>query len=87
MWIASPRRSRGLAIHTGTLNRPELGQAEADRCALSDLARDADGAVVGYESVYLCDASVFPAIPDANTHLPTTMLAERLTARWRTGRS
>ena len=46
---------------------------------------DADGAVLGYESVYVCDASVFPAIPDANTHLPTTMLAERLTARWRRG--
>jgi len=23
------------------------------------------------------DASIFPSIPDANTHLPTTMLAER----------
>jgi choline dehydrogenase-like flavoprotein len=25
---------------------------------------------------------VFPTIPDVNTHLPTTMLAERLSARW-----
>lgn len=53
-------------------------------CAMGSVV-DADGAVVGYESVYVCDASVFPTIPDANTHLPTTMLAERLTTRWRRG--
>ena len=53
-------------------------------CAMGSVV-DADGAVLGYESMYVCDASVFPAIPDANTHLPTTMLAERLTARWRRG--
>lgn len=41
-----------------------------------------DGAVIGREGLYVCDASVFPDIPDANTHLPTTMLAERLSARW-----
>lgn len=41
-----------------------------------------DGGVGGHEGLYLCDASVFPDIPDANTHLPTTMLAERLSARW-----
>lgn len=41
-----------------------------------------DGGVVGHEGLFLCDASVFPDIPDANTHLPTTMLAERLSARW-----
>jgi choline dehydrogenase-like flavoprotein len=43
---------------------------------------DADGAVVGYRNLYVADASVFPTIPDVNTHLPTTMLAERLAARW-----
>ena len=53
-------------------------------CAMGTVV-DADGAVVGYESMYVCDASVFPSIPDVNTHLPTTMLAERLTARWRRG--
>jgi choline dehydrogenase-like flavoprotein len=51
-------------------------------CAMGRVV-DADGALVGYEGVYVCDASVFPTIPDANTHLPTTMLAERLAARWR----
>jgi choline dehydrogenase-like flavoprotein len=44
---------------------------------------DDDGALVGYEGISVCDASVFPRIPDVNTHLPTTMLAERLCARWR----
>jgi choline dehydrogenase-like flavoprotein len=43
---------------------------------------DGDGRLVGYDGVYVCDASVFPSIPDVNTHLPTTMLAERLSARW-----
>ncbi len=55
-------------------------------CAMGTVV-DADGAVLGYEGVYVCDASVFPTIPDVNTHLPTTMLAERLSARWRRGRS
>ncbi len=50
-------------------------------CAMGRVV-DADGAVIGYEGLYVCDASVFPTIPDANTHLPTTMLAERLSARW-----
>jgi choline dehydrogenase-like flavoprotein len=47
---------------------------------------DDAGRVLGHQGLYVCDASVFPEIPDVNTHLPTTMLAERLTARW-TGRA
>ncbi len=50
-------------------------------CAMGTVV-DGDGRLVGYEGVYVCDASVFPSIPDVNTHLPTTMLAERLSARW-----
>lgn len=45
---------------------------------------DHDGWVFGVSGLAICDASVFPSIPDVNTHLPTTMLAERLVARWRT---
>jgi choline dehydrogenase-like flavoprotein len=52
-------------------------------CAMGTVV-DADGAVFGYQRLYVCDASVFPSIPDVNTHLPTTMLAERLVARWTT---
>jgi choline dehydrogenase-like flavoprotein len=51
-------------------------------CAMGRVVDD-DGALVGYHGVHVCDASVFPSIPDVNTHLPTTMLAERLVARWR----
>jgi choline dehydrogenase-like flavoprotein len=51
-------------------------------CAMGTVV-DHDGAVIGYDGLYVCDASVFPSIPDVNTHLPTTMLAERLSARWR----
>jgi choline dehydrogenase-like flavoprotein len=50
-------------------------------CAMGTVV-DGDGRLVGYEGLYVCDASVFPSIPDVNTHLPTTMLAERLCARW-----
>jgi choline dehydrogenase len=31
-----------------------------------------------FENLYVCDASVFPTIPRANTHLPTLALAEKL---------
>jgi choline dehydrogenase-like flavoprotein len=43
---------------------------------------DDEGGVFGYDALAVCDASVFPSIPTVNTHLPTTMLAERLAARW-----
>ena len=54
-------------------------------CAMGVAVGD-DGQLAGYEGVFVCDASVFPSIPDVNTHLPTTMLAERLSARWNTRR-
>lgn len=50
-------------------------------CAMGTVV-DSDGRLFGYDGIYVCDASVFPSIPDVNTHLPTTMLAERLSARW-----
>jgi choline dehydrogenase-like flavoprotein len=50
-------------------------------CAMGAVV-DENGAVNGYERLLVCDASVFPTIPDANTHLPTTMLAELLVGRW-----
>ncbi|HAY69042.1 MAG TPA: hypothetical protein DCY82_12285 [Acidimicrobiaceae bacterium] len=49
-------------------------------CAMGTVVDD-DFAVAGYQNLYVCDASVFPSIPDANTHLPTTMLAERFGLR------
>jgi choline dehydrogenase len=38
----------------------------------------ASGEVHGIESLFVADASVMPDIPSANTHLPTVMVAERL---------
>ncbi len=42
----------------------------------------ADGRVIGCDELFVCDASLFPVIPDANTHLPVTMLAELVVDRW-----
>lgn len=45
-------------------------------CAMGTVV-DQDFRVNGYRNLFVCDASVFPTIPDVNTHFPTTMLAER----------
>jgi len=43
--------------------------------------------VIGYSGLRVCDASVMPDLPKANTHLTTVALAERLIARIRTPRA
>lgn len=48
-----------------------------------DAVVDADGRVIGYEALRVCDASVFPDLPRANTHVPTVAVAERMAARVR----
>jgi len=40
---------------------------------------DPSGKLIGFEGVSVIDASVMPDIPAANTHLPTVMMAIRLT--------
>jgi choline dehydrogenase-like flavoprotein len=37
--------------------------------------------VIGVKGLWVCDASVMPRVPRANTHLPTVMIAERVAAR------
>jgi choline dehydrogenase len=39
---------------------------------------DALGAVRGIERLYICDASIIPTIPKANTNLTTIAIAERI---------
>jgi 5-(hydroxymethyl)furfural/furfural oxidase len=39
---------------------------------------DAMGKVHGLDNLYVCDASLMPAIPRANTNTPTIMMAERI---------
>ncbi|MFY1664244.1 GMC family oxidoreductase [Pseudomonas sp. Pseu.R1] len=38
----------------------------------------ADGRVIGVEGLRVCDASLMPSIPCANTNVPTIMMAERI---------
>lgn len=39
--------------------------------------------VIGYQNLWLCDASIFPTLPRANTHLPVVMVANRISAMLR----
>lgn len=43
------------------------------------------GNVRGLDGVAIWDASILPEVPSANTHLPVVMLAERLSAAYRSG--
>lgn len=51
----------------------------AGTCAMGTVV-DERCALIGYEGVVVCDASVMPNAPRANTHLPTVMIAERVAA-------
>ena len=44
---------------------------------------DTDCRVIGYDGLRVCDASVMPDLPKANTHLTTVAIAERLIDRMR----
>ena len=39
---------------------------------------DSSCRVIGHDGLLVCDASVMPTVPRANTHLPTVMIAERV---------
>ncbi len=42
---------------------------------------DSNGRVIGIDGLRVCDASIFPNVPCANTNLPTMMTGERMAAR------
>jgi choline dehydrogenase-like flavoprotein len=44
---------------------------------------DTDCRVIGYEALRVCDASVMPDLPKANTHLTTVAIAHRVTGKMR----
>jgi choline dehydrogenase len=48
-------------------------------CAIGRVV-DGDGSVLGFENVYVADASVIPSIPRANPNLTVAAVAERLAA-------
>jgi 5-(hydroxymethyl)furfural/furfural oxidase len=48
---------------------------------------DSRGAVYGVEGLHVCDASLMPSIPCANTNVPTVMMAERVADGLRKARS
>ena len=43
---------------------------------------DSDARVVGVAGLRVCDASIFPSLPRANTHFPVMMAAEMVAERW-----
>ena len=51
----------------------------AGTCAMGTVV-DTWCRLIGHEGVVVCDASVMPVVPTANTHLPTVMIAERIAA-------
>lgn len=55
---------------SGTCRMGEAG----DRLAVTD----PEGRVYGVEGLRVCDASLMPSIPCANTNVPTIMIAERI---------
>ena len=44
---------------------------------------DTECRVIGYDGLRVCDASVMPDLPKANTHLTTVAIAERLITKLR----
>jgi choline dehydrogenase/5-(hydroxymethyl)furfural/furfural oxidase len=70
---AGVRASLGDYVHAAGTCR--MGAAD-DPLAVVDTACR----VIGYDGLLVCDASVMPQLPRANTHLPTLMVAERIAA-------
>lgn len=70
-WLKS---TAGAYVHaSGTC---AMGPADSEMAVV-----DPNGQVIGTSGVFVCDASVFPQLPRANTHLPAMMVAEMMSDR------
>mgnify|MGYP001355563717 CR=1 FL=1 len=55
---------------------PILRESKDGTAGLTDPA----GRVYGVEGLRVCDASIMPAVPCANTNIPTIMVGEKIAA-------
>ncbi|WP_083879106.1 GMC family oxidoreductase [Leucobacter salsicius] len=62
-----------------------VGTARMGQANDPDAVVDELGNVFGFEGLSIWDASILPEVPSANTHLPVVMLAERMSAAYRSG--
>lgn len=70
---AGVRAALGDYVHAAGTCR--MGAADDPAAVVDERCR-----VIGYDGLLVCDASVMPNAPRANTHLPTVMIAERIAA-------
>lgn len=66
----------GLADYVHAVGTCRMGAVDDEDAVVDPQCR-----AIGYEGLVVCDASVIPAVPRANTHLPTVVIAERV-ASW-----
>jgi choline dehydrogenase-like flavoprotein len=50
-----------------------MGSSRNDMAVVNERAE-----VIGYQNLWLCDSSILPTLPRANTHLPVVMVANRV---------
>jgi choline dehydrogenase-like flavoprotein len=72
-WLLATVNDYVHAVGTCRMGRPGDGAAVVDT----------DCRVIGHHALRVCDASVMPDLPNANTHLTTVALAERLVTKMR----
>jgi choline dehydrogenase len=73
------RRDLLVAVREGTRSVPHVvGTCAMGPSPENGAVVDGAGRVFGTDGLYVIDASIMPTVPSRFTHLPTIMLAERL---------